>query len=94
MSSMPHGGFSKSGWKRAFPGARLPLMSEATMRLREELSRLPATERAELAEFILESLDEDHHWVDDEEVQKRREDLASGRVKGLTAEEFWAACGQ
>ncbi len=65
------------------------------MRLQEELSRLPATERAELAEFILESLeDETHHWVDDEEVQQRREDLASGRVKGLTLAEFREACGR
>lgn len=69
-------------------------MPKETIRLQEEISRLSIEERAELAEFILESLDEDHPWVDDEEVQKRREDLASGRVKGLTAEEFWKACGR
>ena len=74
--------------------ARLPSMSEAIMRLQEEVSRLPVAERAELAEFILDSLDEDHHWVDDEEVQSRREDLASGKVKGLTLAEFREACGR
>lgn len=44
--------------------------------------------------FLLGTLDDTHHWVDDEEVLLRREELDSGEVKGLTLEEFKRACGR
>ena len=49
---------------------------------------------ARLAAFLLETLEETHHWVDDEEVARRGEELDSGAVRGLTEAEFWAACGR
>jgi hypothetical protein len=38
--------------------------------------------------------EEDHHGVDDEEVQQRRDELVSGKVKGLSEAEFREACGR
>ena len=68
-------------------------MSEIAQ-LREAVSQLSPPDRAELAAFILGSLDEAHHWVDDEEVIRRRDELDSGEVKGLTLSEFREACGR
>ena len=62
--------------------------------LQEAASRLPSPDRARLAAFLLETLEETHYWVDDEEVARRGEELDSGAVRGLTDAEFWAACGR
>lgn len=62
--------------------------------LREAVSRLSPPDRAELAAFILGSLDEGHHWVDDEEVMRRIDELDSGEVKGLTLSQFREDCGR
>jgi hypothetical protein len=62
--------------------------------LREAAADLSGPDRAELAAFLLGTLDDAHHWVDDEEVLRRREELDSGKVRGLTLEEFKAACGR
>ncbi len=62
--------------------------------IREAASRLSAPDKAELAAFLLGSLEDTHYWVDDEEVAKRREELDSGEVKGLSPEEFREACGR
>lgn len=62
--------------------------------LREAVSRLSNPDRAELAAFLLGSLEEAHYWVDDGEVLRRREELDSGEVRGLTLEEFREACGR
>jgi len=64
------------------------------LRLREEISHLSTPDRAELAAFLLGSLDETRYWVDDEEVDRRRRELDAGQVRGLTLSEFKAACGQ
>lgn len=68
-------------------------MSEVSQ-VREAAARLSASERAELAAFLLGSLEEAHHWVDDEEVLQRRDEMESGEVKGLTLSEFRKACGR
>lgn len=68
-------------------------MMEA-LQIRQEASQLPASERAELAAFLLSSLDEPHHWVEDEEVAQRTEELNSGEVRGLSLAEFRTACGR
>ena len=62
--------------------------------LRKVVSHLSAPDRAELAAFLLGTLDETHYWVDDEEVSRRREELNSGLVKGLSLQEFKEACGR
>ena len=62
--------------------------------LRNAASHLSAPDRAELAAFLLGTLDETHYWVSDEEVSRRRDDLNSGRVKGLSLTEFKEACGR
>ena len=62
--------------------------------LREAASHLSEADRAELAVFLLDSLDGAPHWVDDEEVVRRSEELDSGEVQPLTLAEFKAACGR
>ncbi len=62
--------------------------------LREAVSHLSPPDRADLADFILNSLDETHYEIDDEEVMKRCEELNSGEVRGLTLNEFRNACGR
>jgi hypothetical protein len=62
--------------------------------LREAASHLSTPDRAELAVFLLGTLEDTHHWVEDDEVIRRREELDSGEVKGLSLEEFKRACGR
>ena len=61
--------------------------------LRETASQLSQSDKAELAVFLLGSLDNTHYWVDDEEVILRRNELDSGKVRGLSRQEFNEACG-
>jgi hypothetical protein len=68
-------------------------VSEITQ-IRQAASHLSQSEKAELAVFLLGSLDDTHYWVDDDEVIRRREELDSGEVRGLTRQEFRAACGR
>lgn len=62
--------------------------------LLKEASKLDRTDRAELISSLIEDLDPNPHCVTDEEAMRRLEDLKSGRVQGLTEEEFWKACGR
>ena len=62
--------------------------------LLREASKLDRIDRAELISSLLEDLDPSPHCVTDEEAVRRLEDLKSGRVKGLSEEEFWKACGR
>lgn len=62
--------------------------------LLKEASKLDRMDRAELISSLLEDLDPNPHYVTDEEAMQRLEDLKSGRVKGLSEEEFWKACGR
>jgi len=57
-------------------------------------SKLDLVDRAELVSSLLEDLDPLPHDVSDEEATQRLEDLKTGKVKGLTEEEFWKACGR
>lgn len=61
--------------------------------LRRAATALSTPERAELAAFLLGTLDEVYHWVDDEEVIRRSEELDSGEVRGMSRDEFNRACG-
>ena len=62
--------------------------------LREAATNLSTSHRAELAVFLLGTLEGTHHWVEDEEATHRRDELDSGDVKALTREEFNQACGR
>ena len=62
--------------------------------LLKKASKLDLIERAELVSSLLEDLDPHPHCIADEEAVQRLEDLKTGRVKGLTEEEFWKACGR
>lgn len=62
--------------------------------LLKEASKLDLSERAELVSLLLEDLEPKPNYVSDEEVFERLEELKSGKVKGLTNEEFWQACGR
>lgn len=62
--------------------------------LLKEASKLDRIDRAELISSLLEDLDPNPQYVSDEEALQRLEDLKSGRVQGLSEEEFWKACGR
>lgn len=62
--------------------------------LLKEACKLDLVDRAELVSSLLEDLDPSPHWVSDEEALSRLDELKSGKVKGLSEEEFWKACGR
>jgi putative addiction module component (TIGR02574 family) len=68
-------------------------MSQVTALLKEA-SKLALPDRVELVSSLLEDLDPEPHSVSDEEVMERLEELKSGKVQGLSTEEFWKACGR
>ena len=66
-------------------------MPAVLKKLEDEAMRLPARARARLAERLLASLDEEPIDPDAErlwaaEAERRAEELASGRVKGIPAD--------
>jgi len=62
--------------------------------IKESVASLSKPERAELAVLLLGSLEDTHHWVDDEEVATRSAELDSGEVLGVSKEEFKKLCGR
>ncbi len=62
--------------------------------LLHDASSLDSADRLELVSSLLEDLDPSPHYVTDEEALKRRDDLVSGKVTGLSEDEFWKACGR
>jgi putative addiction module component (TIGR02574 family) len=68
-------------------------MTEAVKQFKAQLVQLSEDERAELAHFLLESLgppNGENGELDDAlktELARRSEELASGRVQGIPAEE-------
>ena len=62
--------------------------------IREEAAKLPQGERAELAAFLLDSLEIERHWVDDAEVERRSKEMSNGDVQGLSWEQVKADCGR
>jgi len=66
----------------------------AFTQIRESVVSLSKPERAELAVLLLGSLEDTHHWIDDEEVDNRSAELDSGEVVGVSKEEFRKLCGR
>jgi hypothetical protein len=62
--------------------------------LLKEAAKLDLFDRAELISSLLEDLDPSPHYLSDEESMQRLLDLKSGRVAGLSDDEFWKACGR
>ncbi len=62
--------------------------------LLKEASKLNRLDRVELISSLLEDFDPTPHYVSDEEAMRRLDDLKSGKVDGLSEEEFWKACGR
>ena len=62
--------------------------------IRNAAKELAPSDRAELAVFLLGSLENTHHWVEDDEVMRRRDELDSGEVEGISREEFNRQCGR
>lgn len=64
-------------------------MSDAVEKLKSQLARLTEDERADLAYFLLSSLDEAEADSNEfaEVLNRRSEELSSGAVAGIPAEE-------
>ena len=62
--------------------------------IRNAAKELAPSDRAELAVFLLGSLEGTHHWVEDDEVMRRRDELDSGEVEGISREEFNRQCAR
>ena len=68
-------------------------MTQTAEKLKEEVLRLPTTDRAELAYCLLRSLDEadtDIQTAWERELEKRWQDVESGKVQGKPAETVFA----
>jgi putative addiction module component (TIGR02574 family) len=69
-------------------------MTKLAQDLKQQLSSLPVQDRADLAYFLLHSLDEqadvnwESAWAD--EVEKRRAEIRNGSVKGEPAADVFA----
>ena len=62
--------------------------------IRDEAAKLPQSERAELAAFLLDSLEIQSHRIDDAEVERRSNEMKNGDVQGLSWEQVKADCGR
>ena len=62
--------------------------------IRDEAAKLPQSERAELAVFLLDSLEIERYWIDDADVERRSNEMRSGDVQGLSWEQVKAGCGR
>jgi putative addiction module component (TIGR02574 family) len=68
-------------------------MTEAVERLKSQLERLTSEEKADLAYFLLQSLEPDEEGVAaawDREVARRVGEIRGGRASGRPAEEVFA----
>jgi putative addiction module component (TIGR02574 family) len=68
-------------------------MAETMERLKLELEHLSAEDKAELAHFLLDSLEPEEEGVAaawDQEIARRVEEIRSGRASGTPAEEVFA----
>ena len=50
--------------------------------IREGAAKLPQVESAELAAFLLDSLEIEHHWVDDAVVERRSKEMSNEDFQG------------
>lgn len=62
--------------------------------IREEAAKLPLGERAELAAFLLDSLEIEHHWVDGADVGRRSKEMSNGDLQSLSWEQVKTDCGR
>jgi hypothetical protein len=61
--------------------------------IQKEVASLPEKERAELAAFILDTLEDECPQVSDADALRRRDELLNGQVTGMTRAEFAIKCG-
>ena len=63
-------------------------MTETAERIKSQLTHLPSHDRAELAQFLLQSLDSDEGWDEeseklwDLELDRRMSEIKSGQATG------------
>ena len=65
-------------------------MTEIAERLKGEALQLPDDERAELAYCLLQSLDDDVRTAWEDELDRRWQEMESGVVPGVPAEQVFA----
>jgi putative addiction module component (TIGR02574 family) len=66
-------------------------MTTVAEKLKEELARLPTVDRAELAYYLIQSLDDDEVRIAwEEELERRWQEMESGKAVGEPAESVFA----
>lgn len=69
-------------------------MTDAAEKLKSSLAGLPIADRAELAHFLIGSLDDeadaDAEAAWDTELERRRQEILSGQAGGVPAEQVFA----
>lgn len=69
-------------------------MSAIVQDLKNQLKILPVTQRAELAHFLIESLDQepdpDAETAWEQELERRVEEIKNGQAQGVPADEVFA----
>jgi putative addiction module component (TIGR02574 family) len=68
-------------------------MPTTVQKLKDQLKKLPHSQRAEIASFLIETLDEENEgWEQawDKELARRVKEIKSGRVRGIPAAKVFA----
>jgi putative addiction module component (TIGR02574 family) len=63
-------------------------MPTIIQKIKNQLKKLPISQQAELADFLIESLEQEDAW--DKELARRVEEIKSGRARGTPAEKVFA----
>jgi putative addiction module component (TIGR02574 family) len=63
-------------------------MPTIIQKIKNQLKKLPISQQAELADFLIESLEQEDAW--DKELARRVKEIKSGRARGTPAEKVFA----
>jgi putative addiction module component (TIGR02574 family) len=65
-------------------------MPTTVEKIKGQIRKLSAKQRTEVARFLLKSLDEDQESAFDKELERRVNEIRSGRARGIPAEQVFA----
>jgi putative addiction module component (TIGR02574 family) len=65
-------------------------MPTTVQKIKGELKKLSAKERTEVARFLLKSFEGDQESAFDKELERRANEIKSGRARGIPADKVFA----